>query len=123
MSGPMSEPETVYHLRRSINVYLYPVAKPLTPKQRSINIFYVPDSGTERSNKMKKNWKQWVKAAAVRAVKTVAQTAVATIGTSAVLGEVNWMMVGSASLLAGILSLLTSVAGLPEVSEGGDVNE
>ena len=71
---------------------------------------------------MKKNWKQWVKAAAVRAVKTVAQTAVATIGTSAVMGEVNWVMVGSASLLAGILSLLTSVAGLPEVNEGGDVN-
>lgn len=72
---------------------------------------------------MKKNWKQWVKAAAVRAVKTVAQTAVATIGTSAVLGEVNWVMVGSASLLAGILSLLTSVAGLPEVAEGGNGNE
>lgn len=71
---------------------------------------------------MKKNWKQWVKAAAVRAVKTVAQTAVATIGTSAVMGEVNWVMVGSASLLAGILSLLTSVAGLPEVDEGGNVN-
>ena len=63
---------------------------------------------------MKKNWKQWVKAAAVRAVKTVAQTAVATIGTSAVMGDVNRMMVGSDSLLAGILSLLTSVAGLPE---------
>lgn len=62
-----------------------------------------------------KNWKIWLKAAAVRAVKTVAQTAVATIGTSAVMGEVNWLMVGSASLLAGILSLLTSVAGLPEV--------
>ena len=62
-----------------------------------------------------KNWKNWIKAAAVRAVKTVAQTAVATIGTSAVMGEVNWVMVGSASLLAGILSLLTSVAGLPEV--------
>lgn len=72
---------------------------------------------------MKKNWKQWVKAAAVRAVKTVAQTAVATIGTSAVMGEVNWVMVGSASLLAGILSLLTSVAGLPEVTEGGNGNE
>lgn len=72
---------------------------------------------------MKKNWKQWVKAAAVRAVKTVAQTAVATIGTSAVMGEVNWVMVGSASLLAGILSLLTSVAGLPEVAEGGNGNE
>lgn len=62
-----------------------------------------------------KNWKLWLKAASVRAVKTVAQTAVATIGTSAVMGEVNWVMVGSASLLAGILSMLTSVAGLPEV--------
>lgn len=59
--------------------------------------------------------KQWLKAAAVRAVKTIAQTAVATIGTSAVLADVNWMMVASASVLAGILSLLTSVAGLPEV--------
>ena len=66
---------------------------------------------------MKKNWKQWAKAAAVRAVKTVAQTAVATIGTSAVLGDVNWLMVVSASVLAGILSLLTSVAGLPELEE------
>ena len=62
-----------------------------------------------------KNWKNWIKAAGVRAVKTVAQTAVATIGTSVVMGEVNWVMVGSASLLAGILSILTSVAGLPEV--------
>lgn len=62
-----------------------------------------------------KNWKNWLKAAGVRAVKTVAQTAVATIGTAAVMGEVNWIMVGSASLLAGVLSLLTSVAGLPEV--------
>ena len=64
-----------------------------------------------------RNWKLLFKAAAVRAVKTVAQTAVATIGTSAAMGEVNWIMVGSASLLAGILSLLTSVAGLPEVAE------
>lgn len=64
-----------------------------------------------------RNWKNWIKAAAVRAIKTVAQTAAATIGTSAVMGEVNWIMVGSASLLAGILSLLTSVAGLPEVTE------
>ena len=64
-----------------------------------------------------KNWKLWIKAAGVRAIKTVAQTAVATIGTSAAMGEVNWLMVGSASLLAGILSLLTSVAGLPEVKE------
>jgi hypothetical protein len=64
-----------------------------------------------------RNWKVWIKAAGVRAIKTVAQTAVATIGTSAVMGDVNWVMVGSASLLAGILSLLTSVAGLPEVPE------
>lgn len=59
--------------------------------------------------------KNWWKAAGVRAIKTVAQTAVATIGTTAVLSEVNWLAVASASVLAGILSLLTSVAGLPEV--------
>lgn len=58
---------------------------------------------------------RWWKAAGVRAIKTVAQTAVAMIGTSAVMGDVDWIMVGSASLLAGILSLLTSVAGLPEL--------
>ena len=61
-------------------------------------------------------WKNWIKAAGVRAIKTVAQTAVSTIGTSAVIGEVNWVLVGSASALAGLLSLLTSVAGLPEVT-------
>ena len=66
---------------------------------------------------MKSNFKQWIKAAGIRAVKTIAQTAVATIGTAAMLGQVNWIAVGSASLLAGVLSLLTSVAGLPEVSE------
>lgn len=67
-------------------------------------------------------WKNWLKAAGVRAVKTVAQTAIATIGTSAVIGEVNWAMVGSAALLSGILSLLTSIAGLPEVTieKGGE---
>lgn len=61
--------------------------------------------------------KEWFKAAGVRALKTVAQTAVATIGTSAVISEVNWIMVASASVLAGILSLLTSVAGLPELKQ------
>ena len=61
--------------------------------------------------------KKWWKAAGIRALKTVAQTAVATIGTSAALGEVDWIMVASASALAGLLSLLTSVAGLPEVKQ------
>lgn len=65
-----------------------------------------------------RNWKNWIKAAGVRAIKTVAQTAVATVGTSVVIGEVDWIMVGSAALLSGILSLLTSVAGLPELEEG-----
>ena len=64
--------------------------------------------------------KNWIKAAGVRALKTVAQTAVATIGTSALMGEVNWIAVGSAALLAGILSLLTSVAGLPELKVGDE---
>ena len=61
--------------------------------------------------------KNWFKAAGIRAIKTVAQTAVAMIGTSVVISEVNWAMVASASALAGILSLLTSVAGLPEIKE------
>lgn len=61
--------------------------------------------------------KKWWKAAAVRAIKTVAQTFIASIGTAAVLGDVNWVMVASASALAGVLSLATSVAGLPEVKE------
>ena len=69
---------------------------------------------------MSNYWKNWLKAAGIRAVKTVAQTAVATIGTSAVLGDVNWVMVASASVLAGILSLLTSIAGIPEVKESDE---
>ena len=66
---------------------------------------------------MKTKWKSWLKAAGIRAVKTVAQTAVATIGASAVLSEVDWLVVASASALAGLLSLLTSVAGLPELPD------
>ena len=64
-----------------------------------------------------RDWKEWLKYAGIRAIKTVAQTAIATIGTSAVISEVNWLMVGSSALLAGILSLLTSLAGIPEVNE------
>lgn len=69
---------------------------------------------------MKRNWTEWMKAAGIRAIKTVAQTAAATIGTTAMLSEVNWLGVASAALLAGILSLLTSLAGLPECEEAGE---
>lgn len=67
--------------------------------------------------KIKDGTKKWIKAAGVRAIKTVAQTAVAMIGTSVVIGDVNWQLVLSASVLAGIASLLTSIGGLPEVKE------
>ena len=66
---------------------------------------------------MKRNWKDWTKAAGIRAVKTMAQAAIASIGAAAALGEVDWRYVASASLLAGVLSLLTSTAGIPEVPE------
>ena len=66
---------------------------------------------------LKYDFKDWGKAAGMRAIKTVAQTAVATIGTAAAMGEVNWVMVASASALAGVVSLLTSVAGLPELDK------
>lgn len=66
---------------------------------------------------MSEKWKTWWKAAGVRAIKTVAQSAIAAIGASAILSEVNWAVVASAAVLAGVLSLLTSVAGLPEVEE------
>lgn len=65
----------------------------------------------------RKNWKKWLKAALVRAIKTIAQTAVSLISVGTIMSDINWVMVGSASLLAGILSVLTSVAGLPEVEE------
>lgn len=63
---------------------------------------------------MTRDWKKWAKAAGIRAIKTVAQTAVALIGVGSVMADINWVQVGSAALLAGILSLLTSVAGIPE---------
>ena len=65
---------------------------------------------------MKDNTKKWFKAAGIRAVKTIAQSAIATIGTSAAFCDINWLAVGSTALLAGVLSLLTSIAGLPEVA-------
>lgn len=61
-----------------------------------------------------RDWKKWIKLAGIRAIKTVAQTAVALIGVGSVMSDINWLQVGSAALLAGILSLLTSVAGIPE---------
>lgn len=68
-------------------------------------------------SQIKNNTTEWIKAAAVRAIKTLAQTAIATIGTSMTIGEVNWAFVASASALAALLSILTSVAGLPEVED------
>jgi len=69
------------------------------------------------------DWKEWAKAAGIRAIKTVAQTAIATIGTSAAMGDVQWTLVASASVLAGIISMLTSVAGLPEVPKNEEVDD
>ena len=71
----------------------------------------------DKKETIDKKFEKWAKAAGIRAVKTVAQTAAATIGTSAMLSQVDWKVVISASLLAGLLSILTSVAGLPEVTE------
>lgn len=65
----------------------------------------------------KNNFKEWLKASSIRAIKTVAQTAVSLIGVGTVMSDIDWLMVGSASLLAGILSILTSVAGIPEVQK------
>lgn len=72
---------------------------------------------------MNKKWKTWLRAAGIRAIKTVAQTFVATIGTAVVMSQVDWKMVLSASVLAGILSLATSLAGIPEVSDDEDSTE
>lgn len=65
----------------------------------------------------KNNFKQWIKAALVRAIKTIAQTSVSLIGVGTIMSDIDWLMVGSASLLAGILSILTSIAGIPEVEK------
>lgn len=70
-----------------------------------------------KNNVMNVEFTNWLKAAGIRAVKTVAQTAVATIGTAAVMGDVNWTMVASAAVLSGVLSILTSIAGIPEVTK------
>ena len=72
---------------------------------------------------MKEKIKEWIKAAGIRAIKTVCQTAIATIGTATMFNEVNWVVVGSTSLLAGVLSLLTSLAGLPELEQTNDYKE
>ena len=69
------------------------------------------------------NWKAWLKAAGIRALRTIAQAAIASIGTTAVMSEVNWPIVASTALLSGILSLLTSLAGLPEIKEEADNGE
>lgn len=71
----------------------------------------------EKMSQIRNNTISWIKAAAIRAIKTLAQTMIATIGTTAIIEEVNWTVVVSASLLAALLSILTSVAGLPEVEE------
>ena len=96
------------------------------PKDRAIKpcLFCIPKKEKREVNKMKHDWKTWAKAAGVRCVKTMCQTAVAMIGTTVVMSEVNWSMVVSASVLAGVLSILTSLAGLPECpnceEEGAD---
>lgn len=80
-------------------------------------VFSVKHFGMEVKMKINSKFKKWIKVAGIRAVKTMAQTAIATIGTSVTMGQVNWLMVGSTSLLAGILCLTMSVAGLPELKE------